>query len=272
MGGKKMAPIDGTKIKTLSTGWTAFILVIITLIILTAGWIAPHGLNLILVGIFMFMFMVVLGLHTTGRALGILINERNLMSLSRFQIVAWTIIILSAYFTMVMERIRAGYITDPLAIEIDWHLWALMGISTTSLVGSPLILSIKKRKEPDKNIKENVLKKTAETFGETPDDINKNREGILYGNADISAAQFTDIFEGDELNNTQFLDMSKVQMFFFTIIAALSYIVLLFNMIVAKDPAGLERFPEISDGLIAILGISHAGYLGNKIVDHTKVE
>ncbi len=263
-----MTADDGIKIRKLSSRWTVFILFILTLVIIVTGWSAPKGLNWIFVAISMFMFIVVLGLNVTGRTFGILINERKLMSLSRFQIVLWTLIILSAFFTIAMERIRHGE-SDPLAIKMDWQLWALIGIGTTSLVGTPMIQSVKKSKEPHKDTKYEVM---AKTFNETPDDINKNREGILYGNKDISDAQFTDIFEGDELANTPFLDMAKVQMFFFTIIAALSYVIVLFNMIVTTDPKDLNSFPVLPEGLIAILGISHAGYLSDKAIDHTKTE
>jgi hypothetical protein len=79
-------------------------------------------------------------------------------------------------------------------------LWALMGISTTSLVGTPMIQSVKKRKEPDiKKDGKDVIAEAADEFGELREDIDKNREGLLYGNKDISNARFT--------------DMAKVQMF-----------------------------------------------------------
>ncbi len=100
-------------------------------------------------------------------------------------------------------------------------------------------------------------------------DIEENREGTLYGNAKISDAQFTDMFEGDEIKNAAFLDMAKIQIFFFTVVAAMVYIVLLFHMILTKEPSSLINFPESPEGLVVILGISHAGYLGHKIVNHT---
>lgn len=256
--------------QNLSSGWTNIILLILIIAIIAAGFKASPGLNWLITAAAMLMFCVVLGLHSKGNPLGILINERNLMSLSRFQMLLWTIIILSAYFTMAMMRITDVGVADPLAIGIDWHLWALMGISTTSLVGTPMIHSIKKKKEPDK--KTGVIEKTAKTFDETADEVEDNREGLLYGNTIISDARFADIFEGDELNNTAYIDMSKVQMFFFTIIAALSYTVLLYSMVTSADLSNLEQFPALSEGLIAILAISHGGYLGSKNIDHTKVK
>src|SRR5438067_1274969 len=60
----------------------------------------------ILVMAFMVIFMLVLGVAISGRCLGILINEQNLMSLARFQTVVWTVIVISAYFVIAMVRIN----------------------------------------------------------------------------------------------------------------------------------------------------------------------
>jgi hypothetical protein len=108
-----------------------------------------------LVLVALLLFIILLGGVISSRPLGIFINDRNLVSLSRFQMVMWTVLILSAYFTLAIHRVRDGT-ADPLAIGMDWHLWALMGISTTSLVGTPLLLSPKAQKEPDDKIKQRL--------------------------------------------------------------------------------------------------------------------
>ena len=129
--------------------------------------------------------------------MGILINERKLMSLSRFQMALWTLMILSAYFTMAVGRIKAG-VPNPLAIEIDPQLWAVLGISTASLIGSPLISSVKKGKEPAQATE--LTDRVGKAFDEAPAVVEKNREGVLYGNENTSDAAFTDMqrqHEGD---------------------------------------------------------------------------
>jgi hypothetical protein len=237
------------------------------------------GLNYFLVMISMLVFTVVIGLHTTGRAAGVVINSRKLMSLSRLQTVIWTIIILSAYLTVALSRIHASLypgdyisttksITDPLAIGIDLKLWALMGISVTSLIGTPLILDSKKGKEPD----EKSLSKSSLTLDQSSDVTDDNRQGLLYGNPSISDAAFTDIFEGDELANTSVIDLSKVQMFWFTMIVAFAYLFSIYAMISSKHPSDITDLPALSGGLIAILAISHVGYLANKSITRTGVE
>jgi hypothetical protein len=152
-----------------------------------------------------------------------------------------------------------------LNITVDPHLWALLGISTTSLVGAPLILSAKKDKVPD----ESVIPQTARMVHESPQAIQDNKQGTLYGNAKISDARVTDMFQGDELTNTAQVDLAKVQMFFFTIIAAVCFYVMTFQQLLeAKDTLG--SLPLLSEGFVVALLVSHGGYLGSKSINHTK--
>ncbi len=280
--------------------WTIILGLVCLVLILISGWYGDilnsnfvPGFNYLLVLFFMLCFTVVLGMHTTGRLAGVLISKRKLMSLSRLQIVIWTIVILSAYLTIVLSRIHASInysvysatlnetvlhnsalyasylaVPDPLGVGIDWRLWALMGISTASLIGSPLVLDSKKNKQPT----DSALKNASQAVGQSTDVMDKNREGVLYANPSIADAKFTDVFEGDEISNTSFVDLSKVQMFWFTVIAALSYVILTVALIGSKYPGSITNLPELSEGLIGILLISHAGYLANKSIDRTGSE
>jgi hypothetical protein len=245
----------------------------LTVFMVFAGWYAPMGLNLVLVTASMLAVLMVLGKAITNSVLGILINQRNLMSLARFQMVVWTVIVLAAYLTFAIVRIKAlatgslngEPITDPLDIVIDWHLWALLGISTTSMVGAPLILSTKQDKTPAPSATE----KAAQMVNEPAQEIENNRQGTLYANASIADARLTDLFQGDELTNTAQIDLAKVQMFYFTIIAAICFFVMVFDVLVVGK-SDLGTLPLLPDGFVAILGISHAGYLTSKSINHTK--
>jgi len=233
---------------------------------IVAGWSAPAGANVIIVWGLMLLVMIVLGVTITSNPVGILINERNLMSLSRFQMATWTVAVLGAYFTFAIVRIKAQ-VPDPLAIQIDWHLWALMGISATSLVGTPLILSMKRSREPD----DAALQKASRLVQEPKNIVDANREGTLYANTSLKDARFTDMFQGDEINNTAQIDLAKVQMFYFTLIVIVSFLVLVFKIVSAQTP-NLGQLPLLPDGLIALAGISNAGYLASKSIDHTKTK
>jgi hypothetical protein len=287
--------------KPLGSSLTAISLILFTALMVVASWfIRKPGWNYIAVMVLMLLFMATLGLKISGRPAGILINERNLISLSRFQMVLWTVLILAAFLIAAIGRIRAGSIADALAIGLDEKLWGLLGISTASLIGTPLIQSTKKTKpltddaatkaaealvqkgeggDKEKSKEESKGKSKEEIKGEIKEEIKEeikdNAQGTLYANAKIEDAAFSDMFEGDEVGNTAYVDLAKVQMFFFTIVAALSYGVSLFQWIATEQflhpvaPLTQVFFPALSGGLVAVLGISHAGFLVNKSTDHT---
>jgi len=249
---------------TRCTLWAALALLLLIALMIVAGLCAPGGANLVLITLLMLLVLLILGKTITKRPMGILINERNLMSLSRFQMVLWTLAVLAAYFTYALARIRAGT-ADPLNVAMDWHLWALTGISTTSMVGTPLILTTKKDKEPDAA----AVQKASRLVDEPPAVIDANREGTLYANSSIADACFTDMFQGDELNNTAHIDLAKLQMFYFTVIAVVAFFVMVFSALAARNPE-LSQLPVLPDGMVAVLGISNAGYLTSKGIAHTK--
>lgn len=283
------------------------------------------------------VFLMAVSVGVTQRPLGFLINERNLMSLTRFQMVFWTVIILSAFFVVALDRVVSKK-ELPLEIAVDQKLWALLGISLTSLVGTSLINSTKTNKNPDKQEIEKTAKALAANNNASPpanpsapaavaakkaedkaasaatversiaaepavdpivateakrqaeetqaaatkakaasvgEDMKANKQGTLYANASMDQASFSDMFEGDEVGNAAYIDLAKVQMFFFTIIAGLSYIFLLLSETLPNltmAPEMVKALPVLSAGMIALLGISHAGHLAGKTTDRTKLQ
>ena len=218
----------------------------------------------------MFVIMGVIGL-TLGRGFwAIFVDNRNMVSLSRFQVVLWTLIILSAFWTSALGRVADSTInpqkydcSDPASqpcpapanLQLPAEIWALMGISMTSSVASTLI-------------KENKSQESAPLES----DPERNR-GALAIRPPAETPQFSDMFQTETAGSKAFVDMSKVQNFFFTVVAALTYATALgAAMIVARDISTFRQFPILSDGLIGILGISHAGYLTSKVVSkpHSK--
>jgi hypothetical protein len=115
-----------------------------------------------------------------------------------------------------------------------------MGISATSLVGAPLILSIKQS-------------------ANQPIDT-KLGEG--------EKASFIDMFLGDDKANGKRLDLGKLQMFYFTVILALAYAVSTGIVFINDGIGGTHplQFPALNDQFLVLLGISHAGYLAYKAV------
>ncbi len=93
-------------------------------------------------------------------------------------------------------------------------------------------------------------------------DPNNNSDAVAV-NADPGSARFSDMFLGDDALNKDSVDLSKVQMFYFTIILVFGYAVALGGVFLYKSDL---QFPAIADGFLALLGISHAGYLSYKAV------
>lgn len=57
-------------------------------------------------------------------------------------------------------------------------------------------------------------------------------------------------------------------MFYFTRILVLAYAVSLGTLMLATTPT-ITALPALDDSAVALLGISHAGYLTNKAIPHT---
>lgn len=223
-------------------------------------WILPF------VALMVVVLLSLIGYAIVGRPLGVLIDSHNLMSLSRLQLVIWTIVFLGSYISFALTRLRLNTTDTPLDILIDPHLIALVGLGAASFVGSPLVADPKKAKQPQAA----ATQKTADVLGENKDTIDDNREGILYVNNSPADAEISDLFQGDEIGNTHQVDLGKVQLFFFTICAALAYLVAA-NKTLCTGGC-LDKLPVISEGVVYILGVSHASFLVMKGQTHTPLD
>ena len=92
--------------------------------------------------------------------------------------------------------------------------------------------------------------------------------GLVIANETAQAASLADLFTGDEVGNFAELDLSKVQMFFFTVVIILAYAAALGSMFMSAG-SGIASFPALNESVVALLGISQAGYLTYKAVPHT---
>jgi hypothetical protein len=239
----------------------------IVIAIVLIGLLAPNNLRLWawLATLLLFgLFTVIAGKGITGLWRGALIDERNKVSLSRFQLVVWTFVVLSAYLTAALRNLSAGY-ADPLSIAIPEDLWLLIGISTTSLVASPLLKSNKTSSQPDPTEKARTIRLLT-TQG--TDASRVDTQGVLVVNTTPEQAQWADLFKGEETGNAALLDIAKIQMFYFTIVIVLTYAVAL-GTALRQSTGQLSAFPDLDRGMIALLGISHAGYLTSKAVPHS---
>lgn len=232
---------------------------------LTASWGIIAAAMLVVLGL--------IGLRVTNRLAGALIDDTNSMSLARFQLVAWTLLVISTLLAMALVRAFTGTIADALNIQVPNELWQLLGISAASATGRELILSSKKT-TPLPNASKAAMD-TAQALASSGDPvppavIDQHRQGTVFRNPSPADASIIDMFQGDEVGNSAHVDMSKVQMFFFTIAALVAYAADVYTLLRDTTNAeALNALPPVGPGLLLILTISHATYLTNKGINHS---
>ncbi len=200
----------------------------------------------------------------TGYWRGLLIDQRNRISLSRLQASLWTLVTSSSYASAALFNIRFGQ-SDPLMIAIPAGIWVLMGISATSLVGTPLIQNYKQNQDANEE-------ETAKTLSQlSAQRVNTNQlepAGRLLVNKSPADAKWADLFRGEEVGNAAQIDLGKTQLFYFTSILVSVYTITLGSLF-AHPLAVISSFPDLNQGILTLLGISNGAYLTNKAVPHS---
>lgn len=172
----------------------------------------------------------------------VLVDQRNKMSLSQLQLVLWTLLVISAAFTEGMVNAAWGS-HDPLALQIPSRLWILLGLSTTSFVAAPVVLS------------------------------GKAKTGSLHTKNKGEHA-WRDIFFGDDMANADQVDFSKVQQLFFTILLLFVYTVALGSVMVGAVPSKATQltFPQLDRGFIGIMAVSQTAYIAYKALPQKQTD
>ena len=188
-------------------------------------------------GLVLLILAVWIGRQTTKMFLGILIDGRGRYSLTHFQIVLWTIIILSSAVGVLIAK---GF--DPTNFGLSSQLLGLMGVSAGSAV---LATGVKATKDAP-----GATAKVA-------------RAGTFTLNDDGTTTPITPHFaqmwleeEGDLADKV--VSITKFQNFIFTLVIVGFYVTL------ACKAGGL---PTLPDNVVWLIGISHAGYVGGKVPD-----
>ncbi|HVM69338.1 MAG TPA: hypothetical protein VM204_05825 [Gaiellaceae bacterium] len=185
------------------------------------------------IAVLMTLVAVVGGHGITGLARGVLVDDRHRLSLSRAQMLLWTVLVLSGYLAAALANIGRGA-ERPLDVAVPSELWLAMGISTASLVAAPAALAYKQRKRP----------------------------GAVDNRGDQEDSGWDDLFRGEEVTDSDHLDLGKVQMLLFTVVVVLAYALALGDMFTSR--AAFTTLPALDDAVVSLLLISHAGYLAKK--------
>lgn len=215
--------------------------------------------------------LTAIGVSITGQRMGILWSARNVYSLSRLQMVLWTLLILSGLATLVGCRYfglllspAAGGAANALAIKIPNELLMVMGISLGSGTLASGILSVKTMGEPATSTA--IQAATQRTGG----DLNIN--GNVASRPLDCPPLLRDLFQGDDVAKVGTVDIGKVQQAVVTVLLWFCYLAMLAEMFIKgvsiepdKLPGG-STLPIMSEAFVYLLGISHAGYLLLKAV------
>lgn len=209
-------------------------------------------------------FMITFGHGVTGCWNGVFIDGRFRISLGRLQLLAWSLVILSAIIAAGFHNVRAG-LESPLEITIPSELWVLLGITTASAISAPAVLSGKRNIKPDKDQYQKTESKRSVSVNE-----GEKPKSVILENRGFEDARWGDILKGDESGNGAAIDVGKIQMFFFTFVLVVTYGAAIFNLLATTKP--ITGLPPVDEGMNVLLGISHTAYVSNKAVSHSREE
>lgn len=197
------------------------------------------------------------GVVTANRPDGVIVDNRNRVSLSKFQMTLWTILVVAMMVTLFIMRLIELGPADALDFTTPPELVVAMGIAVTSVTGAPLVLSMKSNADSGADL-------TQAAAGQGIPLADARASGSVFGKSERRLAHWRDMFLGDDVANAGAPDLSKVQQFLISVALVAMYGVT-FAYAMA---AGALGFPELHDQFLWLLGVSHAGYLAYKAVPH----
>ena len=208
--------------------------------------------SLVIVGILLLALMIVVGYGIASRPDGILIDSRNRVTLANFQLVVWTLVVLAAVGGVFLTNVMAGKsAVDAFDFTVPNELWLAMGISGASYVGAKAIRNTQGQRAKTKtNSRGGMVQR-----------------GQLAVRGKKSNARWGDMFIADGFSDELHVDISKVQMFFFTIILAVGYLAAVANLLI-NATAPVKSLPVLNQAFVIVLVLSHGGYLGRKATDN----
>jgi NAD/NADP transhydrogenase beta subunit len=172
--------------------------------------------------------------------LGILIDTRGRYSLTHFQLVLWSLLVLSLIAGVVAGKLLGlglDHAKDALNFTIPKELLGAMGISVGSAAAAVAVKSGKDAQNPQR----------------------------IAASDTADKPRFSQVFlvEEGELAD-KVVDITKFQNFWFTIILVAAYIGLAISSIRSAGVA-LTALPGFDGTFLTLLGISHVGYIAGKM-------
>lgn len=187
----------------------------------------------------MVLLAVLLGLRARGRLLGILIDSRGRYSLAQFQLVVWTILLISLVSGVFWGRLAEGS-ANPFGFVVPPDVVGVLGIALASTMMAGVVKASKDA-----------------TYGDCVAASDRVRD----------LPRLSQIFMQEEGPLAdRVVDVTKFQNFVITITLVVGYAALATTLIEnAATAAKVATVPGFSGAFITLLGISHAGYLAGKL-------
>ena len=226
-------------------------------------WPLARGVLFFGVMALMLIELMLFGWLINERPTGAFIDNRNRMSLSKLQAAAWTVVVLSGFATAAAYNIATamyeGTSITALAITIPGELLLAMGISATSLVATPALLTLKSREAEDDDNLDQAVAKLGPGIA---------RNGKVLLRATPHHASWSDLVTGDEVGNAGSPDLGKIQQAAITLLLLGCYIAYVYADL-AGSAETIRSLPTLDKSFVWLLGISHASYLAYKAAPHT---
>jgi hypothetical protein len=243
------APSLGYWMVGLTLGcWTA------AFVVCPSHWVpqpSGHILSLVTSVLGLVFLFTAAGLLVEESAVGVLLTARNTYSLSRLQMVLWTILVLGAL--MAATACRAWENVAPLSIDIPTDLLSAMGISYVSAAAAPALLALKSQGEAPGNQVAAAEGRMGEALAPT---------GQVMGRPANSTALLSDLIKGDELSTAGTIDLSKVQQLLITLMLIVVYGGSLGALFAQPDFAAAKTYlPPFTKDFVNLMLVSHGGYL-----------
>ena len=232
-----------------------------------------HSLQLALLGIIggIGLLLVSAGLVTQGKIDGALIDDRNRVSLTRAQLIAWTALLLAGIWAFGLANVGlSGQLfyalhaadvstqaTPVIFPQLEASLLALLGISTATPMFSGLILNRERATELE----------AVSPRDSRPEERFTPRE-----------SSYADLFQGETVGKASTVDIARVQHLAITCFLLGTYLTLVWQLAGEIDGAGVVRsvakgtslypiMPVIDATFLELLLFSHAGLVVGKLAD-----
>ncbi|MER9216901.1 hypothetical protein NKI54_33825 [Mesorhizobium sp. M0663] len=210
---------------------------------------------------------IALGLGTKGRVDGIWIDERNRVSLARAQVTLWTIVALGGFATIALFNVGLGAPTS--FPQIPASIAAALGIAFASPMISALILNSRGLEDVTTI---GASKRDTKDFSDRGSFL-AAPSTALDARDDPTEASIADVFMGEQVADSAYVDISRLQNVVLTVTLVLGYFAMLTEQLRAIAPdsilTGLVHLPDPGAAFTAVLLVSHATYLGTKVYKTT---